>query len=173
MAVDIGKLFEKEMQGVFDTLKDSSLIGWHRLADTGSAGGSFIQAQPSDYLLALPPGSRSPLNEQRLLFVEVKASETNDFLTRKAMKPSQRGAICYYRQVLKLPYLVIFYAAHLGQIQVWDGAAVPGTGKLDKLHLLATLGGAGHGKTLNRPKVAEFLSEWFHLPEKSGILAAL
>lgn len=173
MSTDIGKLFEKEMQGVFNALKESHLVGWHRLADTGAAGGSIIQGQPSDYLLALPPGSRSPLDGQRLMFVEVKASEKEAFLTRKAMKPAQRGAICYYRQLLKLPYLVIFYDAQRGNLQVWDGAAIPGTGKLDKLHCLAQFEAVGYGAKLTQAHVAEALADWFQIPQKSGTLAWL
>ncbi len=173
MATDIGKLFEKGIQGVFNALKESHLVGWHRLADTGSAGGSFIQGQPSDYLLALPPGSRSPLDGQRLMFVEVKASEKEQFLTRKAMKPAQRGAICYYRQLLKLPYLVVFYDAHRGSLQVWDGLAIPGTGKLDRSHCLVQFDEVGHGPKLNESKVSSLLVEWFQIPHKSGTLANL
>lgn len=172
MATDIGKLFEKEMQGVFNALKESHLLGWHRLADSGTAGG-FVQGQPSDYLVALPPGSRSPLDGQRLMFVEVKASEKNAALTRKAMQPSQRGAICYYRELLKLPYLVIFYDATAGCLQVWDGAAVPGEGRIDPRYCLARFDSAGYGAKLNKSAVAAFLVDWFQIPHKSGILANL
>lgn len=38
MSTDIGKIFEKEIQKVFRALRESHLLGWHRLADRGAAG---------------------------------------------------------------------------------------------------------------------------------------
>ena len=173
MAVDCGKLFEKELEACFRSLKETHLLGWHRLPDTGAAGGSVIQAQPSDYLLALPPGSRSPLDGQRLLFVEAKASEKKPALSRAAMQPAQRGAVCFYRNLLNLPYLVLFYDAADGALQVWDGAAIPGAGRLDQKYCLARLERAGFGTKLNHQAVCDFFAGWFQIPHKSGTLANL
>ena len=171
MATDIGKIFEKEIQKVFRALRESHLLGWHRLADTGAAGGSIVAAQPSDYLLALPAGARSPLAGQRLFFCEVKASEKNSTLTKQAMQPAQRGAISFYRELLKLPYLVLFYDAERGVIQVWDGAAVVQEERISKSYLLASIENAGHGIKLNADVVSRGLADYFALPSMATTLA--
>ena len=168
MAADIGKAFEKELQVVLRSLKESHLLGWHRLTDTGAAG-AIVQAQPSDYLLALPYGSRGLLG-QRLFFMEAKASEVKDSLTKQAMQPAQRGAIQFYRELLRLPYLVFFYAAERGVLQVWDGAAVVQEERVSRDYLLAELEGAGYGMKLNKDRVASYLVEFFALPSKAETL---
>lgn len=170
MAQDIGKIFEKELEKVFRSLKESHLLGWHRLADTSAAGGSIINAQPSDYLLALPPGSRSPVDGQRLLFVEAKASEKHRSLTKGAMQPSQRGAVSLYRVMLQLPYLVLFWDAANGSLQVWDGAAAVDEARISDRYQLAEFNGVGAGIRLNTERVAEVLAGWFDLPGKAKTL---
>lgn len=172
MATDIGKIFEKEIQKVFRALRESHLLGWHRLADTGAAGGSIVAAQPSDYLLALPPGSKSPLGGQRLFFCEVKASEKKPALTKQAMQPAQRGAVSFYRELLGLPYLVLFYDAERGVLQVWDGSAVVQDEKINSRHLLAALECAGCGIRLNQERVGAFLVNFFEMPAAALTLAS-
>ena len=170
MAVDIGKIFEKELEKVFRSLKESHLMGWHRLPDTSSAGGHIIGEQPSDYLLALPPGSCS-LNDQRLLFMEAKASEKHTGLTKAAMQPAQRGAVSFYRNMLQLPYLVFFYAADAGVIQIWDGSVVVAEERISKYTPLCVIEGAGSGIKLNLDVVQRELIDFFELPAKSKTLA--
>ncbi len=108
MAVDIGKIFEKELEKVFRSLEESHVLAWHRFPDTGAAGGNILAEQPSDYLLGLPLGSVSPFG-QRMMLAEAKASEKKASLSKAAMRPSQRRAICVYRMLLQLPYLVFFW----------------------------------------------------------------
>lgn len=168
MAADIGKIFERELQAVLRSLKESHLLGWHRLTDTGAAG-SIVQAQPSDYLIALPFGSRG-LFGQRLIFMEAKASLKKRSLTKQAMQPAQRGAIQFYRELLRLPYLVFFYAAERGALQIWDGAAVVQEEKINQEYLLTELEDAGFGMKLNKDKVANHLAEFFELPCKTETL---
>ena len=176
MATDIGKIFEGELQKVFARLRESHLLGWHKLSDTSAARGVVVGAQPSDYILTMPPTSvpmlgAPELSSQRMLFLEAKASESKPALTRAAMKPAQRGAIMFHRQLLKIPYLVIFYAAGSGELQVWDGLAMDGTGTLDKKFLLARCERAGSGVKLNLDRVSDFFVQQFNLPEKSVTLA--
>jgi hypothetical protein len=170
VSTDIGKIFEKELEKVFRSLEKSHLLGWHRFVDTGTAGG-IVAAQPSDYLVALPFGSLSPLCEQRMMFVEGKASEKKSSLTRAAMQPSQRRAISMYRMMMQIPYLVFFWDAELGVVQVWDGEAVIGEGRVDPAYKLAEFHGIGAGLRLNTEKLAAALAEWFELPDKTGTIA--
>jgi len=165
LATDIGKIFEKELEKVFRSLKETHLLGWHRLADTGSAGGAIISAQPSDYLLALPPGSVSPRDNQRLFFVEVKASEKNRLLSKAAMQPAQRGAISFYREMLQLPYLVLFYDVENGEVQVWDGAAVVQEARIDPIFILARFKSVGYAHKLNQDAMRAALIGYFDLPQ--------
>lgn len=170
MAVDIGKVFEKELEKVFRSLEKSNLLGWHRFVDTGTAGG-MVAAQPSDYLMMLPADSQSPLSGQRMLFVEAKASEKKPALTRAAMQPSQRRAISLYRMMMQIPYLVFFWDAEQGVMQIWDGEAVIGEGRVDPAYKLAEFHDIGAGLRLNTERLAACLAEWFSLPEKSITIA--
>lgn len=172
MATDIGKLVEKELETVFRALKESHLLGWHRLPDTHSAGGQLIGEQPSDYLVALPPGSHSPLNDQRLLFVELKASEKYTSFNKSMMQPAQRGAVNLYRLVLQLPYLILFYSAKSGTLQVWDGEVAVSETRIDKLSPIIAFENVGEGARLNEQAFSKALSDLFQLPPKSKTLAA-
>jgi hypothetical protein len=170
VATDIGKLFEKEFVKALRSLRDSHLLGWHRLTDTGAAG-NVVAEQPSDYLLAVPPGAALPGSDQRMAFCEAKASEVNAKLTKAAMKPAQRGAIAHFRMLLTIPYLVVFYDATGGKLQIWDGAAVM-KDRLDKAGLLAQYQDIGLGMHLNQVALRQALIDFFKLPDKQQILAA-
>lgn len=170
MATDCGKLFEKELEKAFRRLRQYHLVGWHRLTDTSAARGVTVGQQPSDYLLALPEGSRSPLGGQRLFFVEAKASEKYSSLTKSMMEPSQRGAIKFYRELLHLPYLVLFYSSVTGDLQVWDGAEVTKDTRIDKLSPLTTLRGVGTGMAINHSSIADHLLSFFAVPAKTEII---
>lgn len=172
MAKDIGKLFEKELEACFRILKEQFLLGWHRLPDTGAAGGNIIQAQPSDYLLMLPPGSRVFGDGQRVVFLEAKASEKKGSLTRAAMQPSQRSAVALYSGVLRLPYLIFFYDAQDGALEVWEGVSVLGAGRMDPEHRLARFSNVGTGAKLNRDLLSTLLSCWLALPDRRVTLSS-
>lgn len=172
MATDIGKLIEKELEKVFRSLKESHLLGWHRFPDTTSAGGHIIGEQPSDYLLALPPGSACIQGGQRLLFVELKSSEKSTTLTKSALQPAQRGAIQFYRNLLQLPYIVLFYSAKTGTLQVWDGSLVVSEERINTLSPYRVFERVGSGAKLDQRAVTSALVDLFELPPKSKTLAA-
>lgn len=169
MAADIGKVFEKEMVEVFKLLKAQYLVGWHRLTDTGAAG-SMVSAQPSDYIVALPPGSSNLLGEQRLMFLEVKASEKHHTLGKAMVRPSQRGAINSYRYMLGIPYLILFWDTQLGVLQLWDGIAIQGEQNINKRHMLAQWEGIGSVNKLIRQRVVDRIVEHFRIPKMAYTL---
>ncbi len=166
----IGGVFETEIQKVFTHLKATHCLGWHRLSDTAAAG-SVVAAQPSDYLVGLPPGSKSPLQGQRLMFVEVKASEVETKLGKAMLRPAQRGAIHYFRLLLDIPYLVIFWSASTGKIQLWDGLAIHGEGRMNKNHMLVEWDACGTVNKLRHVAVAQYLADYFQLPPAADTLA--
>lgn len=169
MAADIGKVFEKEIVEVFKLLKAQYLVGWHRLTDTGAAG-SLVSAQPSDYIIALPPGSSNLLEEQRMMFLEVKASEEHHTLGKAMVRPSQRGAILTFRYLLKIPYLILFWDAQRGTLQLWDGMAIHGEKNINKRHMLAEWSGIGSINKLIRQRVVDHLAEYFRIPKSVSTL---
>lgn len=169
MAAHIGGVFEKELQKVFELLKERHLLGWHRLADTGAAG-SIIAAQPSDYLVGLPDGSLSPYSG-RLVFLEAKASESKDSLGKAMVRPAQRGAILRFRHLLGIPYLILFWSAGTGRLQLWDGIAVHGEKNISKHHLLAEWESCGTVNRLRHDVVAKHLAAYFQLPSAAATLA--
>lgn len=171
MAADIGKIFENEFSKVLKLLKETHLVASHKLTDTGSAG-NVVSAQPSDYLMGLPPGSKVPLNDQRLFFVEVKASEKHATLGKAMMRPAQRGAIAQYRYLLDLPYLVFFWDAVGGRIQLWDGVAIMGEKNISKKHMLVEWADVGSYR-LRTEFVAQQITDHFLIPLASDTLAKI
>lgn len=169
MAADIGKVFEKEVVKVFNLLKAQYLVGWHRLTDTGAAG-SIVSAQPSDYILALPRGSSNLLDEQRLMFLEVKASEKHHTLGKAMVRPSQRGAIATFRKVLSVPYLILFWDAQLGVLQLWDGIAIASDTNINKRDMLAEWSDVGSINRLLTQRVVDHLVDYFHIPKMAYTL---
>lgn len=109
---DIGKDFEKTLEGVFSYLQKSYGFRYHKFVDSHAAG-NIVASQPSDYLVAA--GSK-------MLFIEAKATATNKNFTRGVLRPAQRGAIMMYGQVLKVPYLILFYSEVTGLVSFIDGA---------------------------------------------------
>lgn len=172
MAADIGKVFEKEMVQVFKLLKEQYLVGWHRLTDSGAAG-SIVSAQPSDYIMALPPGSSNLLEGQRMMFLEVKASEEYHTLGKAMVRPSQRGAILSFRYLLNIPYLILFWDAQLGVLQLWDGIAIQGEKNIHKRHMLAQWEDIGSINRLLRQRVVDHLAEHFRIPKMAYTLELL
>lgn len=170
MAAHIGKVFENEIQAVFRQLKESHLVGWHRLSDSGAAG-SLIAAQPSDYVIGLPPGSVNLLDSQRLIFLEVKASEVKSSLTKDMVRSAQRGAIGVYRHLLNIPYLIMFWDARGGVIELWDGAAIdPDQTRLDKSCKIAHWAGCGVINKLRYAEVSKHIVDHFQIPPKAVTL---
>jgi hypothetical protein len=164
----IGHIFEAELQKVFRQLGESHLLQWHRFPDTRAAG-SIIAEQPSDYIIGLPPGSRG---EQRLFFLEAKASEKDKKLQKGAIRPAQRGAIHRFRYLLDLPYLVIFWNSDEGFIELWDGIAIVDD-RLDVKHRLAKWPDCGTVNKLRTAHVAACLSSYFLIPSSSATLKNL
>ena len=161
MAADIGKIFEKEIRAVFTLLKTSHLLGCQRFSDTGSAG-SVVAAQPADYLLGFPAGS-AVYGDQRLAFVEVKASEVNHTLGKSMVRSEQRKAISWYRKLLNIPYFILFWDSQLGIIELWDGIAVDAP-RMDKRHRLAVWQNCGTINRLRHEVVAKYIADHFQIP---------
>ena len=118
MSTDIGKIFEKQLEKAFNRLKGTHLLGWHKFADSASAGGAFVQEQPADYLLAPPPKGEEPA---KMLFLEAKASEKHRRLQKAMLRPAQRGAIHFYGELLGQTYLVLFWDVEGRRLELWDG----------------------------------------------------
>lgn len=170
MAVDVGKVFESELEGVLKLLKESHLLCWHRFPDTHSAGGNIIQPQPSDYILGLPPGAYVPSKGrgqlvQRSVYFEAKASEEHRSLQKSAVRAEQRGFIHLYAGMLQLPYLICHYSTLTGNIQLWDGRAIAEPRLNKEKHLLLEFP-AGVGRKLNKAKCCLALVDFFSLPDK-------
>lgn len=161
MSADIGKVFENEIRKVFAALKASHLLGCQRFSDSGAAG-SLVAAQPSDYLVGFPPGSRLRC-DQLMAFVEVKASEVHHTLGKSMVRPEQRKAINWFRKLLGIPYYILFWDSQMGVIQLWDGIAVEDP-RLDKRHMLAEWHNCGTINRLRHEVVAKYLVDHFQIP---------
>lgn len=171
MAAHIGKVFENELTKVFNILKAKHLVAWHRLTDSAAAG-NLVAAQPSDYLVGFPPGSQL-LNDQRLVFLEAKASESYGGLKKAMVKAPQRGAIGSYRLVLGIPYLLLFWDAQAGNMELWDGIGVMRDTKININDRLAVWPNVGVINKLRHEVVAEHLVDHFRIPLSSDTLAKL
>lgn len=108
----IGKDFEKTLEGVFSSLKNTHSFNYHKFIDTHAAG-NIVAAQPSDYLVGI---------HRTLIFLEAKSSTKEKRLQKSMLRPSQRGAIKYYGMGLDLDYLVLF--EHEGRVDILDGREV-------------------------------------------------
>lgn len=162
MSSDIGDVFEQQLEKVFKKLNNDHLLQWHAFPDTKRSNGGAISSQPSDYLLGVPVGS---CVEQRMMFVEAKASDNHKSLRKSAVQPSQRGFIHRWRKMLDLPYYIIHYSAVGGTLQVWDGMALS-ENRLNRDYLLGTWE-VGAGRQMDIDLAAEALKQFFVLPDKS------
>lgn len=169
MAADIGDIFERQLQEVMDTLKESHLLQWHAFPDRKRSAGGAVATQPSDYLIGLPEGSRP---DQRMIFFEAKASEKYDSLRKSMVRPGQRGVIHTWSGLLDLPYLIIFYSTTSRCLELWDGLCVTLPRINKESHRLAVLPEAGSGHLLDKEKVTDFLRGYFALPEKGVTVKA-
>lgn len=160
MATDVGKIFEKHLEGSFNQLKASHLLGWHRFPDTGAAGGVIIQAQPSDYLLGTPGN---------LSFLEAKASEKHTKLQKSMIRPAQRGAIHFYRGLLGIAYYIAFWDVQGSRIELWDGLTALSSAR-SKQPLL-TWESVSTGTRLDEARVANLLAGALNLRPAAELLA--
>lgn len=110
----IGKDFERMVEGVFDSLQRSHGFRYHKFVDSHAAG-NLVASQPSDYLVAL--GSQ-------MSFVEAKASAKANRLQKAMIRPAQRGAAIMYGQMLQVPYYILFYSEVTQQVTLYNGAEV-------------------------------------------------
>ena len=108
----IGKDFERMVEGVFDSLQRSHGFRYHKFVDSHAAG-NLVASQPSDYLVAL--GSQ-------MAFVEAKASAVEAKLQKAMIRPAQRGAAIMYGQMLRVPYYILFYSEVTQQATLYNGA---------------------------------------------------
>ncbi len=168
MKKNIGNVFEAELKEAFKKLEASYCTALVRFTDTKEAG-SVVRATPSDYLLLLPPESKLSNSDQRVIFFEAKASEVEKHLTRSMLRPAQKRAINHFSALLKIPYIVCFWDAKNGVIEVWDGLATLGSGKLDKKYKLLEFDGAGCG-ALNTDRFVDKMADFLKLPLKRKTL---
>lgn len=110
----IGKDFERMVEGVFDSLQQSHGFRYHKFVDSHAAG-NLVASQPSDYLVAL--GSQ-------MAFVEAKASVVETKLQKAMIRPAQRGAAMMYGQMLGVPYYLLFYSEMTQRVSLYNGAEV-------------------------------------------------
>lgn len=170
MAASIGKVFEREMGKVVRLLTETRAVGLVRFPDSGDAG-SLISAQPSDYLLGLPPGCVNLHDGQRVMFLEVKASEKEHKLGKAMMRPAQRGAIAKFRYLLNIPYFILFWDAQEGVLQLWDGIVIHNERNIHPSMMLAEWKGCGSYTRLNTQAVANYIGDYFQIPLTKDTLA--
>lgn len=171
MAAEIGHVFEAEVRKVLDLLKTAHHVAFHRLADTKSAG-AVIAEQPADYLVGLPRGSQLPGTDQRMFFLEAKASTEKTTLGKAAMQPAQRGAIARWRHLAQLPYLVLFWDSVGGTLQLWDGIKIMSDKNLKRSDALEEWVNCGMVTKLRTEYVAKLLVEYFEIPDGAATLAS-
>ena len=109
---DIGKKFEKALEGAFEDLKKSHGFNYHKFVDTHAAG-NVVASQPSDYLVTLPTG---------LAYLEAKASTKVPRFRQSTLRPAQRRTIMYDSQILGVPYYILFYNEDTDTVDLIDGA---------------------------------------------------
>lgn len=105
-----GKEFEVFVRNTFSLIKKTHGLSYHRLVDSGAAGG-IVSSQPSDFIVGAT---------HKLFYVEVKTSINENF-TRNLLRPHQRKAILFDGQVLGIPYYILFYSIKTGLVSVVDG----------------------------------------------------
>ena len=110
----IGKDFERMVEGVFDSLQQSNGFRYHKLVDSHAAG-NLVASQPSDYLVAL--GSK-------MAFVEAKASAGETRFQKAMLRPAQRGAAILYGQILGVPYYILFCSETTQRVTLYNDAEV-------------------------------------------------
>ena len=160
MSTDIGKVFEKELEKVFRSLKETHCLGWHKFPDSAAAGGAYINAQPSDNLMTLPPTCR--LFDTPMFFLEAKASETHKKLQMAMLRPSQRGAINFYSGLMRVPYLVFFWDVKGRRIEIWEGLTALSRQR-SKMPVWV-LSGVSTGRKMNIPALTAQLAKQLRLP---------
>lgn len=100
----IGKDFEKTLEGVFSSMRDKYGFMFHKFVDTKAAG-NVVASQPADYLIGTPG---------QLSFMEAKSSDKVPNFRRSMLRPAQRGAIIQYSVGLGIPYHILF--EHKGRV---------------------------------------------------------
>lgn len=134
----IGKRFEHDLEEVFRALQREYGFAWHRYVDTREAG-NVVREQPADFMVTTSSG---------LALVEAKASMTLDHFRPSLLRPSQRGAIRHYAQMLGVQYHVLFRDDTSGRVDLLDGKFCLGDGSRKPIptvvstrstHLLSTL----------------------------------
>lgn len=107
----IGKRFEHDLENAFRSMQKVYGFTWHRFVDTHEAGNA-VREQPSDFLVTTSHG---------LALVEAKASATVTRFRPSMLRPSQRGAIRHYAQMLGMPYYILFRSDEDGIVEVHQG----------------------------------------------------
>lgn len=162
MSADIGDIFEDQLQVVMDRLKAEYLMQWHAFPDHKRSNGGATGTQPSDYLVGMPEGCNQG---QRMMFWEAKASDKYKTLQKSLVKPSQRGYIHRWNGLCNLPYLIVFYSAPAGALELWNGQAITaGKSGIDKSQRLVRFDGVGSGRLLDADMTARKLASFFNLP---------
>ncbi len=165
--MDVGKAFEKGFKQSLKILTDRHLVAHTRLTDS-TAARTLVSDVPCDYLLGLPRGSKV----EGLVMVELKGSEKKTTLDRSMMTASQRQAIVRYRDMLHIPYFILFWDSINGTLQLWDGIVVVREQKsIDRRDLLAQWDRVGWLRKLDSERVADLLSEHFSIPPLSSTLS--
>lgn len=111
-SLDIGKGFEKTLEGVFSSLQKTHAFKVHKMVDSHAAG-NMVAGQPADYLIR---------THNQTAWLEAKTSSKNKRMTRSALQPSQKGAIKYYSQILGMPYFIVYFAEVENSVQLLNGS---------------------------------------------------
>lgn len=136
----IGKRFERDLNEAFRVLQKRFGFAWHRFTDTHEAG-NVVREQPSDYLVTTPGG---------LVFVEAKASEVYDHFIPSLLRPSQKGAIKQYAQMLEVPYYVLFRSDSDGRVDWINGKSCLAATRSKRVPVIAST---------RKKDLSEFLAE--------------
>ena len=112
---DIGKEFERSVKGALDSLKQRGQLAYARLYDTQSAQG-YLPPQPADFV---------GIAKGLAFLLECKASEEHDTLATCISTVDRAQAAnlgLWARQGCNS--IVLFYAAMVSKVEVWDGGQV-------------------------------------------------
>lgn len=164
--MDVGKAFERGFKEALKILTQRHLVAHTRLTDS-TAARTLVSDTPCDYLVGLPPGS----TVAGLVMFEIKASEKKSSLQKAMMTESQRQAIIRYRDMLHIPYFILFWDSANGTLQLWDGMAVVRDTNINKRDMLGQWDKVGWLKKLDADRIATVLAEHFSIPPIASTLA--
>lgn len=124
----VGRVFEKRLKEVFDTLKKRLGFDYHRFTDTKAAG-RYVGTQPGDFMISFTSeGGDAKLAQggAYVIILEVKASEEKESLRSCAASHILPAQIGKHKAWLRSGGYAHFwfYCESTGLVELWDSAHV-------------------------------------------------